>query len=283
MRFFENNSKSRLVLRATGFLLASTLCVHAQSAATTPVAKVQAPQAAPAVTTPAAKRSYTAKDTAQRPYSPALPAPLYPSTPRKQSQFTVQYVYNYAQSNYTPAVTLPLVSRAAAKRDTPEAALIAFYSAMRSGDYEAWLQCWDEPSRRDLVAKTKEQKNGPEYWRALWRQFYTGRRFVLMDRLETVNYVILDVQIEDPNKPGQNMPDSEVLVGHEGQWWVSNAFTNDGLVMNYDTSAPTNKVTKEYDIAPTKELVGPAKVSGDSQKDFFAHHASTASLTRTVE
>jgi hypothetical protein len=117
----------------------------------------------------------------------------------------------------------------------------------------------------------------------LWRQFYAGKRFVMLDRIETVNYIILDVEIEDSAKPNSKQMDSETLVGHQGQWWVTNAFTNDGLVMNYDPSAPTNKAVKEYDIAPAKELIGPAALSGQAQKDFYAHHTSTASLTRTVE
>lgn len=253
----------------------------AQTAA--PAKAPAAAQAIPAVTAPQYTHSYSAKDIARRPYSPAIPAPLYPSTPRKQSQFTVQYVYNFAQSTYSPSVTLPLVSRASVRRDTPEAALTAFYSAMRSGDYEAWLQCWDEPSRRDLEAQTKEKKNGAEYWRALWRQFYAGKQFVLLDRLETVNYIILDAAIDDPTKPNGRQMDSQTLVGHEGQWWVTNAFTNDGLVMNFDPSAPTTEAVKEYDLAPAKDLAGPAALTGQAQKDFYAHHTSTASLTRTVE
>lgn len=154
---------------------------------------------------------------------------------------------------------------------------------MRSGDYEAWMQCWDPASRKALEAMTRQQKNGPEYWRAIWRQMYANKRFVLVNRLETVNYIILDAQIEDPNKPAAKQLDSQVLVAHEGKWWVSNEFSADGLVMNYDPAAPVNKVMKEYEIAPSRELVGPAALSGDAQKDFFAHHANSASLTRTVE
>lgn len=154
-------------------IAASGILAHAQTPAQTPTQTPVQPPAtkppAPAAAKPLVpdgplasdNKHYTSKDLSVRPYSPAIPAPLYPSSQRKQSQFTVQYVFNYATSNYTPPVPLALVSRAAARHDSPEAALTAYYSAMRSGDYEAWLQCWDEPSRKALEATTKQQKMVP--------------------------------------------------------------------------------------------------------------------------
>lgn len=51
--------------------------------------------------------------------------------------------------------------------------------------------------------------------------------------------------------------------------------------MNYDGTA--NKVVKEYEIAPTKELTGPAALTGEAQKEFFARHTTVASVTKTAE
>jgi hypothetical protein len=238
-----------------------------------------APQTVPAPAVPS--RQYNAKQLADRPYSAVIPAPLFPASPRKQAQFTVQYVYNYSKATYTPEVALPLISRAAVSRTTPEGALIAYYSAMRSGDYEAWLQCWDAASRKGLEDITKQQKNGAEYWRALWRQFYANKRFILTDRLETVNYIILDARVEDPTHPGAAQQDSEILVSNQGVWTLTNAFGNDGLVMNYDGTA--NKAVKEFELAPTKTLTGPAELTGHAQQEFLTHHATSNSINRTVE
>ncbi len=278
------------MLQALAVSLACYATGRAQSApanpnATQPIPKPAIGQALPDgnAAAPGSLTPRVSTDIAKRPYTSALPAPLYPSTPRKQSQFTVQYIYNYAQSSYSPPVVLPLLSRGAGKHDTPESTLAAYYSAMRSGDYEGWLQCWDEPSRKALEARTKQQKNGAEYWRALWRQYFANKRFVLKDRLETVNYIILDTDIEDPAHPGAKQPDSEVLTSKLGQWYLTNEFTDDGLVMNFDPSAPTAKAVKQFEIAPISQLVGPATLSGQAQKDFFARHTVSSSLTRTME
>lgn len=113
-------------------VVAAVLCAGAISAPTMPAQTTPAPRkpAAADADAPVVPQINThplgAKELAKRPYSPVLPAPLYPSTPRKQSQFVVQYVYNYAQSTYSPPVNLPQVSRASAQRDTPEGTLIAF-------------------------------------------------------------------------------------------------------------------------------------------------------------
>lgn len=279
----NGRSSSLRKVAASLLLFAAGIPVYAQAvrpAQAPPPPGQSAPSAAPSNTV---QVPLSSRQLSQRAYSAALPAPLYPATPRKQGQFTVQYVYNYAQSNYAPPVTLPILSRAAATHDTPEGSLTAFYAAMRSGDYEAWLQCWDEPSRRALEAITKSKKNGPEYWRSIWRQIYTGRRITLVDRIETVNYIILDTEIDDPAKPTAKQLDSQVLVGQAGKWLLTNEFTNDGLVENYDPAARVSSVTKDYEIAPLSSLTGPAALSGEAQRDFFAHHAKSASLTRTVE
>ncbi len=226
-------------------------------------------------------RRFTGREIAQRPYSAALPAPLYPTTPRTQKQFTVQYIFNYAEATYTPAVPLPLVSRAAVRRDTPEAALSAFYSAMVNGDYQGWLDCWDEPSRKVLEETTRKNPKGAESWRSAWREGFTGKRFMLIDRMETVNYIILDVRIENPAKPGAFEADQEVLIGQKGQWLLSNTFTNDGLIMNYQPG--TTKAVKEFEVRPDVDLVGPAALTGQAQKEFLGHHLTTSSVTKTVE
>ena len=230
---------------------------------------------------PADMRRYSNADIAQRPYSTLLPSPLYPSSPRVQKQFSVQYLFNYAESAYTPPVPLPRVARASANRETPEGALSAFYSAMQNGDYEAWLECWDDPSRKELEAETKKSPKGAEFWRANWRKDFPGKRFVLLDRLETVNYIIFNVRIEDSAKPATSDNDQEILVAHQGKWFVSNAFSNDGFVMNFEPGK--KKEVKEFEVRPTAELVGPAALTGKAQNEFFANELRTSSVARTIE
>ena len=221
---------------------------------------------------------------ATRPYSAFIPAPLYPSTPRVQKQFTVEYVYNYAESAYTPPVALPLTGRGAAKRDTPEAAAAAFYSAMRSGDYEGWLLCWEPTSRAALVAMTKEHPEGAEFWRAGWRKAYTAKNIVLVDRVETVNYIILDTRTIDAAKPGPGENHTLTLVSTGGAWLATNQFSDDGLgERHYAPPEKPNSVTHTHSLIPLDQLQGPGHLLGQAQNDFYARHTTSSTSIRTVE
>lgn len=289
-RLFRQRSLRTALTWASALLLGCALVTYASAQAapgkTPPPPRPTAPSpaaisAVPHVPDSEDLRRFKGSEIAGRPYSAALPGPLYPATPRVQKQFTVQYIFNYAESTYTPAVALPLVPRTAARRDTPEAALAAFYSAMRNGDYEAWLECWDEPSRKALQEITRKDPKGAESWRAAWRQSFPGRRFLLVDRVETVNFIILDARIEDPAKPGAPQLDQEILVGHKGEWLVSNAFSNDGFVMNHEPGS--SKVVKEYELRPSADLAGPAALTGQAQQEFLNKHTRTQSITRTLE
>ena len=67
--------------------------------------------------------SYDSQHLKDVPYNESLPKPIFPSTPRVQKEFTVRYIYDYAMSTYTPAVTLATGSpiRVAASCEPPTA------------------------------------------------------------------------------------------------------------------------------------------------------------------
>ena len=95
-------------------------------AQTTQVARPATPDVAPV----SGARSFDYSHLKDRPYTFGLPTPSFPSSARVQREFVVEYLYDYATSTYTPEVSLPIVPVAQFKRDTPENALIALFSAM---------------------------------------------------------------------------------------------------------------------------------------------------------
>jgi hypothetical protein len=148
-----------------------------------------------------------------------MPKPQYPSTDRVQREFVVEYVYDYAESRYTPEVPLPIIPRAQVKRDTPESAVVAFFSAMQSGDYESWLACWDADGRQGFEKDAVEQKHDATFWKQMWsKALPQGTKSVMLERIETQNYVIIDVRV-----PGKN-PFTYPVVLHleKGEWKVTN-------------------------------------------------------------
>ena len=222
-----------------------------------------------------------------RPYNAIFTKPQFPSTGMQQKQFTLQYVYNYAESTYTPAVPLPSVGRSTAKFDTPENALIALYSSMRAGDYDAFLNCWDEPSRAGLEAQAKTTPEFKNKLMANWKTMVAGKPILLTHRLDTVNYIILDATIQNANGPGKSLEDPEVLVFEKGRWVFSNKFRTDGLVSQHAFTAPGkvmgDKVTYNFDLRPLLPEPGPGAAANHAQQAFLKTHNRSAAVTETVE
>jgi len=196
------------------------------------------------------QQQYKAFDTTHlkdRPYSLNLPKPAFPSSERVQREFVVEYVYDYAYSTYSPQVTLPVVANALAKRDTPEAALIAFYSAMRTGDYDAWLACWDEASKKRFAQEATTLKHDAAFWKKYFSDVFSQRKTtMLVDRVETQNYVILDTQLSGPTP--LRAPTVFKLVN--GEWLATNDLADNAILSRFQPG-----------LAGTLNLVPPMPVA----------------------
>jgi hypothetical protein len=269
-----------LLCGVAAMLTPATLVGQTSSAA--PPAKPAGTQAvAPSQAVPPKKLDN--KEIAQRPYNAVFTKPQYPSTAVQQKQFTIQYVYNYAESTYTPAVPLPTVARASAKFNTPENALIALYSAMRSADFEGFLNCWDEASRAGFEAQSKSSPQYKQKLLANWKTIVADKPAVLTHRLDTVNYVILDAVIQNAFGPGKPFDDSEVLVFEKGRWVLSNQFQTDGLITQHDLKAKGDKVTYDFDLRPLLPEGGAGTAANHAQEEFLKAHNKMSTVTETVE
>ena len=166
-------------------------------------------------------RAFDSTHLKDRPYAFDLPKPSYPSSDRVQREFVVEYLYDYAFSAYTPAVSLPVITADKYERDTPEHAVVALFAAMRSGDYDNWVKGWDQTGQKQLEADAKNQKQDASFWRKLWTEAFTGTKDVkLIDRIETQSqYVILDVSLT-----GTNLTHVPTVLKRVGNDWLA---TND--------------------------------------------------------
>lgn len=267
--------------RLTVGLMLLLLVTGAAVAQVTPNATKATPATGKAA---APNKRYTNKEIADRPYSPELlPKPMYPSSPREQKQFTAQFIYNYAQSNYTPAVVLP--NSINASKNTLETALTAFYSAMQAGDYDAWLLCWDEPSRAAFVKDATENHHDATYWRGMWKQAFEGKRVLLIDRIEMVGYVILDVKIVDKvegNRPGASKAYDvpSVFKNDGGRWLLTNELSSDPMLTSFMPGQ--DKVVYEHSVLPISEIANEQRDLREAQKLFFENHVKTAQVIKVA-
>ena len=141
-------------------------------------------QTAVSVAPPDAHKAYTDPVTRSpiAGVSPGLPAPAFPTSSREVRTFTSEVVYNFAHYDYTPAVTVPAVSKAGADLKTPEGAFIAVLSAMQQKDYEWFLSLWDKKSAAD-IREGDLQQGGAEPTRQQWQEMFVGRRVEIAERI----------------------------------------------------------------------------------------------------
>ena len=181
-----------------------------------------------------ARGIFDSQHLADRPYSGVLPQPIFPSTKRVQRLFTVAYAYDYAYSMYTPAASLPIVSRAAAKLDTPEAAAIAYTSAARTGDLDALAAASDPPEAKLLRAQIADPAMGAARIKADVAKMFPGKTVELLARIEVNGYVILDIHAS--GSPLRYLPLTFRLNG--GSWYFTNDLAASGsqFMANFEPS-----------------------------------------------
>jgi hypothetical protein len=215
---------------------------------------------APGAVAPDQLKPFDTKHLAERPYAFDVPKPQYPSTERVQREFVVEYVYDYAESRYTPEVPVAVIPRAQVKRDTPENAVNAFFSAMETGDYEAWLACWDAAARKDFEKDAVDQKHDAAYWKQMWvKALPAGVKSVMLERIETQNYIIIDVRIPSKN------PFTYAVVLHleKNEWKVTNDLQSNPMFtafrpslagqLNLVPPLPINTLPPDSTIAAAQE------------------------------
>ena len=202
----------------------------------------------------------------ERPYDASLPKPIFPSTPREQKEFTVRYIYDYAMSTYSPPATLPIVSRTQADRSTPEGAIIALVSAMQQGDYDGWLQCWDEESRKTLT----DAKQDPASWKTKSQAALAGRTVVLAYRLELVGYVVLDARLVAGKNESPVFP--SVFKNVNGKWFATNALGSSNFLGYWQPGVAgiDNRVTPLALAA----MSGGSAQQTEAQQHFLKEHTT---------
>jgi len=167
-----------------------------------------------------------------------LPKPIYPVSDREDASYTVEYVFNYARYNYTPAVAIKDVNRVQASYATPEDAFTAFYSAIQSGDYDWMLNSWDEGSRKFIQDKNEKDNQGQAYWVNLWKQRYAGKKIEMVQRLESGLYVLILYRITDPDTGKIIEQDTLPMNLEHKKWLATQSLAADPLAVLYPDLPP---------------------------------------------
>lgn len=211
----------------------------------------------------------------ERPYNASLPKPIFPSTPREQKEFTVRYIYDYAESTYSPPATLPTITRLQFDRSTPEGALIALVSAMQEGDYDGWLQCWDQESQKAFT----DAKQDAASWKKNAQASIAGKTVVLVYRIELTSYVILDTRLVSGKN--QSLPFPSVFRNVNGKWFATNALGSNNFLGYWQPGVAG--IDNRTSPVPAAGLTGISAQVADAQQQFIKQHATRSEVVQAAQ
>ncbi len=121
---------------------------------------------------------------------------------RQTYELTIENVYYFHVSKYIPStaeITL-LKKPEEASYDTPEDAFISNISSLVAADYKWFQETFTSDARNWYEKTNKEHNRGREWWEEKWRKYYPGKRFVLIKRTESGEFVTITYHCMDSLK-----------------------------------------------------------------------------------
>jgi hypothetical protein len=117
--------------------------------------------------------------------------PTFDASPLQHLEIEVLNRYSYEQRQVLGDDSIPVVTRELSSMVTPENALISRFSAVRSLDYEWWVQTWT-PDAWVLAEQHYAQRSfDKEHWIKSWRESFRGKDLSLIHRIDFEDNVIL--------------------------------------------------------------------------------------------
>jgi hypothetical protein len=153
----------------------------------------------------------------------------------------VETAYPYKLSKYAPPMTIAFVrEKAAISYETPEDALISFFSSMNAKDFQWNSETWTDTSLRGMEARDLATKTSPDDWVAGWEKSYVGRQIELVSRIEYAKYVLIEYRML-PRSPNEKVfEDTLALTQENGRWKLTQELAADPMLTYWKT--PNNRV-----------------------------------------
>lgn len=130
----------------------------------------------------------------------------------------------FVERRYDPPYRLPSVSRLpdATSLSTPEAAAAAYVGALAQGDWDWWKQLWDRDSRAWYARHMLRAGLKQDDLVAAWKREHTGKRHLLLRRIDLPGYAILYFRREDaPEDAIEARQPMALKLDSSGRWWLT--------------------------------------------------------------
>jgi len=159
----------------------------------------------------------------------------YNTTKPEQLEVYEKLSYSYTHCKYDPPVSVS-VSEVFTRFDSPEDAAMSLMSAMAAADYASYYRVWTPEAQKRMSDEDKAHHHSPDYWTKLWTKWLRGRKVDMTDRIETGNYVIINM-IATPVRPDTGEEPAEfpwvLTKNSKGRWEATLDLNSDPVLLNW--------------------------------------------------
>jgi len=170
-----------------------------------------------------------------------LPSPIFPVGEVQERDLIVESLYRYKVYPYEPIQKIKYIDIEDSKYDTPEQTVFGHFSAMKSGDYDWFLETWTKESRIIMRESDKKRGRSKEFWVKTWDKVLSSREPYITSRIESGDYVFIVYSLKDSNGVVQ-FEDTLALELAGSFWKISQRLSSDPVGIYW--SVPDKRVTQ---------------------------------------
>ncbi|MGO4382148.1 hypothetical protein [Pseudoduganella sp. RAF53_2] len=168
----------------------------------------------------------------------ALAAPAWSQEPHigqaEPHVMTEEIRHSYTVYPYQPQFVLDARSVTVLREEEPESALNAWIGAMRAGQYDLAMSCWDVESQRQISERDKALGKQPSQWLQQWKRLFGNSKVVLSNKIKYGKYWMITYTATDP--AGQVLIHETVALGNsKGKWKLTLALADNAVLNNWES------------------------------------------------
>lgn len=151
-----------------------------------------------------------------------------------KDKVVVELTYKFISYRYEPPYPITYLQRGEeGKYNSPIDTITTYFSAMRNGDYNLFMSCWDEVSKIEVQKMDKEAGREPQFWIDKWEKWIGGRDLYIDYRVNTGSYILLKYRLTD-NKQ-EKISTNTIAFKKEGEhWFVTSELSADPVLVYWD-------------------------------------------------
>lgn len=158
----------------------------------------------------------------------------FPAKPPTEKSVLITETFNYTETVFKANGAITVVAKNQKHNDDPETAFISRMSAIVAGDYEWWLETWDEVSRQVVIERNQAKGYDKNYWLKQWQEQFSNRKITPIRKIVSgPDYVIITYKIftEDGKEASSGFELPSILKRIDGKWYSTLDLKADALLI----------------------------------------------------